>query len=184
MKTLFMLVCVCAFGLPAGLYAFRDNSWECKTKVTVGFVQRDGNKLSVRDSQIEESGAIISDSSLSLSSPLRFEFNLRGKGNFHFRYSENVSKVGLWSGRIKVYDGPPIDSFIFGKGRLGVGLRRREVHLLKCQINAQFEVLSVALAEHRVVSTSTGAVSRPKRLKHRTNTRVLPFNATSHQTNP
>lgn len=125
MKTLFLLICVCAFGLFAGLYAFRENTWECKTKVTVGLVQREGNNLSVRDSRIEESGAIISDSSLSLSSPLRFEFNLRGNGNFHFHYSDNVSKVGLWSERTKVYDGRPIDSFLFGKGRLGVELEAK-----------------------------------------------------------
>jgi hypothetical protein len=124
-KTLFLLICVCAFGLPAGLYAFRENTWECKTKYTVGLVQKDGKNVRVQDSQIEDSGGILSDSSMSLSSPLRFEFNLRGKGNFHFQFSDNVSKVGLWSGRSKVYDGPPISSFMLGKGRLGVELEAK-----------------------------------------------------------
>ncbi|MES2932561.1 MAG: hypothetical protein V4805_03630 [Pseudomonadota bacterium] len=109
----------CMFGLSVVLYLAWAKSWDCGYKLTIGSIVRTDNGLSISNTQIETPGVIMPDEIFSLGGPA-FQTNVRGDGNYRFRYSANVSKISLWSGQTKVYEGLPIASFKLKRGTLGI----------------------------------------------------------------
>jgi hypothetical protein len=128
------------------LLALKDVGWTCKAKSTLSAIDEDITYTQeiqgvvIGSSSFGSSkGATISQSvGLSgtfamhfrgnpvkeASNPLTLVADLRGKGNFKFRYSENISGIQLWSGSSMIYDGTPIGSHQMPPGPLRVELQR------------------------------------------------------------
>jgi hypothetical protein len=122
MKKPLLLLLTISVLMFAVLLAFYEKTWECGAKITVGEIQRNGSSLRILNAKIETPGTILDDMYYSPGVPGPFQFNLRGDGKYLFRYSDNVSKIGLWSEQTKVYEGPPIATFSVGKGKLGIDI--------------------------------------------------------------
>ena len=124
MKTSRLILLVGLLSVPLGLFAFRNQSWECSYKLNTGTVQRTANSLKISNRSTQTAGVIISNVSMSIDAPMADRpmilEDIGSNGDYTFHYSTNVKKVIFWSRKTKVYEGPPIASFKIGRGPFAI----------------------------------------------------------------
>ncbi|CAN5375537.1 hypothetical protein BH11PSE11_BH11PSE11_32240 [soil metagenome] len=108
----------------ATYYSLNGSTWECGLKMSIGDMHRDKNSLSMSNTIIETPGAyVINDQRMSVGSGFpspKIQYGIYGDGNYRLKYSANVSKIVLWVGEKKAYDGPPVPEINAGPGWLGI----------------------------------------------------------------
>jgi hypothetical protein len=122
MKKIFLLLLGGSVSAFAIFFVLKDPGWECGVRYTIGDMHRKGNSLSMSNVSIGTFGfMMLIETKMSSLGPTA-QYNIRGDGKYSFRYSDNVKKIGLWSGQTKVYEGPPIAAFNVGTGWIGIDI--------------------------------------------------------------
>lgn len=110
--------------LAVGAYfSFRSTTWDCGLRMKIGDMHREKNSFSMSNTIIETPGVFLNDTRMSIGSPFpatMIQYAIHGDGNYRLKYSDNISKIGVWVGKRKVYEGPPIAELKAGTGMLGI----------------------------------------------------------------
>jgi hypothetical protein len=128
-------------------------AWGCEAKLSVNGEAFGEHKRSHSSSNSIELSGILTAAEMSVfPAPTAFTVDLRGKRNFRFRFSDNITKIRLTLGSDLIYDGAPTSTFaVTSKDKWG-----------KLKIEPQWagDTFSIAVADDCSISSVLSSLFR------------------------